>query len=743
MADFSDVVKELKQTNSKLDRLADAADPEGPVMAAESEKIREEETRDIKENQLLERIAVAVEKFGPGAGDDKKVGRNLMIFGAIPGIIATMLKGLGIGAIVGAGVYAAFLAFKDGIAGIDWAKELGMEGETGFISGFLGGKKGAKGWMNAAFQGMKGFAMGATAGLPFGPLGVVVGALIGGALFGIAGYFGSEAIAKIIDPIVVKVKNFLGMSVNLTAKEKKAAEAQAIELTAIAKTRREEADIISKKLEAALAAGADQAIIDKLIIAKAKAERLAFTAAKKAREAQEQVLINERQVEKNALNAAEEAVRRNNLEIFKLQEQERKLQSAITMFGKDSKEGRVAAAELSAIRVELRQKREEGKKLREDEVKAEEVLLAEDRKLLKEADEKGISAPWRARMNVFFTDFPKMAKKWFSDYIFDPGADATMGGAGTPMKIFGIPLAMPKILIEWEKDFKQAAPIWFKNNIFDPGKGDVPMRIFGFDLVMPKFAMDAVVGWNKLKTTIPQWIRENIFDPGSAGDDTGAGTPMKIFGMELKFPQLGKLSAKQILDKFPKFFTDPVGYISDLIDDMMSLMPDFLIREKDVSGMSSDEKEAARKNVRTRMSEAEARILKFNEKLGELGPQNKANKGQRDILLGLLSTDQKELGALEKRLSALQGNQMGGKLGPGDLSIVGEGGREIFVSDRAGTILSAGLTRQMLGGMGGGGANIVSAPTVVNAPQSSMTMVGAPIVNDNPILRAVNASALT
>ena len=182
---------------------------------------------------------------------------------------------------------------------------------------------------------------------------------------------------------------------------------------------------------------------------------------------------------------------------------------------------------------------------------------------------------------------------------------------------------------------------------------------------------------------------------------------------------------------------------SDLIDDMMSLMPDFLKPEKDVSGMSSDEKEAARKNVRTRMSEAEARILKFNEKLGELGPQNKANKGQRDILLGLLSTDQKELGALEKRLSALQGNQMGGKLGPGDLSIVGEGGREIFVSDRAGTILSAGLTRQMLGGMGGAGGNFVNAPSVVNAPQSNMTMVGTPIVNDNPILRAVNASALT
>ena len=56
MADFSDVVKELKQTNSKLDRLTKSGDPSGPVMAAESEEKREEETRDIKENQLLERI---------------------------------------------------------------------------------------------------------------------------------------------------------------------------------------------------------------------------------------------------------------------------------------------------------------------------------------------------------------------------------------------------------------------------------------------------------------------------------------------------------------------------------------------------------------------------------------------------------------------------------------------------------------------------------------------------------------
>ena len=58
-----------------------------------------------------------------------------------------------------------------------------------------------------------------------------------------------------------------------------------------------------------------------------------------------------------------------------------------------------------------------------------------------------------------------------------------------------------------------------------------------------------------------------------------------------------------------------------------------------------------------------------------------------------------------------------------------------LISENSGTGGRAGGT---LGG--GAGANIINAPSVVNAPQSSMTMVGMPIVPDNPIIRAVNAA---
>ena len=137
MADFSDVVKELKQTNSKLDRLTKSGDPSGPVMAAESEEKREEETRDIKENQLLERIAVAVEKFGPGGiGDGKgKKGLGMMdilggqaLFkllgqlGKVLGLttVGALLTKFGIGGLVVAALGASILAVKDGLDA--WSK---------------------------------------------------------------------------------------------------------------------------------------------------------------------------------------------------------------------------------------------------------------------------------------------------------------------------------------------------------------------------------------------------------------------------------------------------------------------------------------------------------------------------------------------------------------------------------------------------------------------------------------------
>ena len=76
--------------------------------------------------------------------------------------------------------------------------------------------------------------------------------------------------------------------------------------------------------------------------------------------------------------------------------------------------------------------------------------------------------------------------------------------------------------------------------------------------------------WKQVTASIPQWIKDNIFDPGAAGrGGSGAGSPMKIFGMELKFPSLNisfSGMADKLLSILPKWLTDPAGYIGELID---------------------------------------------------------------------------------------------------------------------------------------------------------------------------------
>ena len=767
MADFSDVVKELKQTNSKLDRLANAADPEGPVMAAESEKIREEETRDIKENQLLERIAVAVEKGGLGAGDGKGKVSGFDVFkgmalgtllskilapGAIVGAVLAGLKLLGPGALVVGAILAAVSAAKDAIKAWSEAEEgkWGTVDKTSAaLGGFLGGQKEGGIW-NALAQGGKFALMGMGIGAPFGLPGILAGALIGGAFGILMGSIGGLKIAEWVDGTVKAMRSIFDMPEALSEKQKKLYKKDIKQMEEDTETSKSILETLRKQLAAEGTTYKERIELRKKI----RAEEIKLHGIEDELEDKRRILAESELAHKDkvlteqrlkmytarmSLHQAE-----NDLDQAKGQ-----LNMAERKFGVGSDEALAAADEVAKRELAVKDAAAHRKSMET----LEEKLSNERDKLRLDLDREHRTFAGNARLSVQgWKDTGKILTKiipiMFKRWIFDPGSAGDDTGAGTPMKIFGINFtdafkSVKEVLqTKWDK-IKQAAPIWFKNNIFDPGGDGVPMRIFGFDMVMPKFAMDAMVGLDKLKTTIPQWIRENIFDPGSAGDDTGAGTPMKIFGMELKFPefpQLGKLSAKQILDKFPKFFTDPVGYISDLIDDMMSLMPDFLKPEKDVSGMSSEEKAEAIIDIKEKMKRTEESIQRSRDQKKHRLNQNQSNQ---DKYNRFLKRDQFLLAEQEKRLNALQGNQMGGMLGAGDLAIVGEGGRELFMSDRAGTILSAGLTRQIFGGAGDAGTNIVNAPSVVNAPQSNMTMVGTPIVNDNPILRAVNASALT
>ena len=92
MADFSDVVEELRKANTKLDAIKAASDPSG---SAAAEDAREESARAARSEDYLKTIAKAVSSAG-GKGDgldpkDKKKG------GLLAGI-GGALSGMGIGA---------------------------------------------------------------------------------------------------------------------------------------------------------------------------------------------------------------------------------------------------------------------------------------------------------------------------------------------------------------------------------------------------------------------------------------------------------------------------------------------------------------------------------------------------------------------------------------------------------------------------------------------------------------------
>jgi len=441
-ASFGKIVNQLgqatkkpAQTKAPVVLAVQIVDKTGKVVedkkgAAVAEAQREEEKREKKKLTLLERIADSLggkgeEKKGAGAGNKggflKSILPGLLPAGMIGAMGAASLLGkLGIGAVVLGGIWAAVTAIGDGIKGMKWAKEMGMEKETGFIAGFFGGSvKG--GLMNAFKQSMKGAAMGATLGMAGGPIGMIIGALLGAALFGIAGFFGAGALAKMIDPLVQSSRKLFGLAINVTPKEladakKVAEETGKLKDNAIGRVE----DLVKQLEEAQSATEPDQKLIDKLILLKAEAMKTSLKAHKNHEKAATKALELDRQSERTALIAAEDAVKKNNMEILHLNQQKRKFESAVTMYGKDTKEGQLAAANLDVIRVKLRQTRAKGQKLRDDEEKAEAVLLEEDRRLIKEAKAGG-DAPWRARFNVFTSDFPKMMEEfmkpltdWFS-----------------------------------------------------------------------------------------------------------------------------------------------------------------------------------------------------------------------------------------------------------------------------------------------------------------------------------------
>ena len=280
----------------------------------------------------------------------------------------------------------------------------------------------------------------------------------------------------------------------------------------------------------------------------------------------------------------------------------------------------------------------------------------------------------------------------------------------------------------------------------DPGgAGAAPTaaKIFGFELKWPKIEFPE---WGKIKDVAKEWFKKNIFDPGSAGDATGAGTPMKIFGVELSFPTLDisyENLKERLLSILPEFLTDPVGFMEKQITEMTSWLPDWLGGEEEE--MSDEERQKRIAELEENIAKKTKRIERQEGRLAKLHEKNPEHVAIEGMVKGI-EYRYNALDKVQAELDALKGKQHGGPVSAGTPYLVGEGSMlgEIFVPDRAGTILSAGMSRSILNGGGmGGGANIVDASSIVNAPQSNVTMTSSPIINDDPIIRAVNASAVT
>ena len=118
-------------------------------------------------------------------------------------VISSLKDMLGPAALLG----GVILMIKDGIAGMDLAKEFGVRKISGFFGGLLGGLDDG---ITGAFKNAGKFALiGMGLGSIFPVIGTLFGGLVGGIIGAMLGFFGGEKIAKVIDELINMLTGFL------------------------------------------------------------------------------------------------------------------------------------------------------------------------------------------------------------------------------------------------------------------------------------------------------------------------------------------------------------------------------------------------------------------------------------------------------------------------------------------------------------------------------------------------------
>ena len=300
---------------------------------------------------------------------------------------------------------------------------------------------------------------------------------------------------------------------------------------------------------------------------------------------------------------------------------------------------------------------------------------------------------------------------------------------------------------------------------------------------MPDFNLKE--NWDKFTASIPQWIKNNIFDPGQGaarGGMQGGGSPIKIFGMELKFPSLN-ISFSGMADKIkallPEWLTDPAGYIKGLVADMAKLLPGFgkdktpeqVKAEKTAEDKAKFDKESDKRNANT--TRREKVIAEKEEELrqSQLFIKTGGKKG-KDTVSNVWSSDdvrkeKEDVASKEADIAKLITQNEKAKASdlefkksfktlakagttPGSIYTHDQGlydkldkifSPQLINNQRTEQILQAGLQRGAAGG-GGGGPALVNAPVnTINNSQSNTTITSTELKHPSAILNRVNVAA--
>lgn len=334
-----------------------------------------------------------------------------------------------------AGTAALLQTVQDSFQGANWAEALGLEKFSGFVGGFLGGSA-EGGLLNMILNSFKFGATGVALGIPFGPIGMIAGGVIFGLIGAVLGAIGGQQIAELIDPVVVAVKRFFGISTNTTVEELEKSLDLINTLDTDIAERAEKIENIKSKLDEA---NSDEETLElqKQLLALQKEQQ---QAEKAILEAKSEYLQQERDISKNELNDVQEMQASLIMQSNQNTQKMNNIKMQMAFMDKSSTEYEIAMTELAILENEQANLADRRKAVSEQVAEKTRQLTLKDIAIAESVEKQGGTLPFRTKMNLMVLDFnnwvSNTARK-IGEFVYTQEIDEAGDPLGRP-KIFGV-----------------------------------------------------------------------------------------------------------------------------------------------------------------------------------------------------------------------------------------------------------------------------------------------------------------